>query len=234
MEEIVADNLLHSLQELLPNEFEVFKLKLQNTRLENEPPQITRRQLHEATPVQMTDLLLRHYGQISAVLLTLKILKKMNLELLVQKLKSALVPESLSSQQLEPSLTQTNWVPAGAKQGRRVRLMAISAGRLQNLGGSVWLREGLRSSGKERPEPGVQHPLRGQGARPLLCASSPGEKEKITPASAQATADAETVSAAKASALTAGPPTHAFTAGPPTHALTAGPPLLTLETLSDS
>ncbi|XP_054990087.1 pyrin [Sorex araneus] len=152
MEEIVADNLLHSLQELLPNEFEVFKLKLQSTHLENEPPRISRSQLHDATPVQVTGLLLWHYGQIPAVLLTLKILKKMNLEQLIQKLMSALVPESLSSQQPEPSLTQTNWGPAGAKQGRPIRRIASSAGRLQNLGGSVRLREGLRSSGKERPK----------------------------------------------------------------------------------
>ncbi|XP_055991098.1 pyrin [Sorex fumeus] len=190
MAETMTDHLLHSLEGLLPKEFAKFKYKLKNTDLK---PRIPWGHLHEEiTPVQLADLLLSHYGQSTAVLLTLHILRKMNQNLLAEQLHRALVQELLSDWWQEPSLTRTKQAPAGAGQGSTIRRNASSAGQLQNLCGSVRLRENLQGSGKKRPkslessipwgdkEPAHYLPLLMQGRREKKTSSAPAGKSGMT------------------------------------------------------
>ncbi|XP_023611041.1 pyrin isoform X2 [Myotis lucifugus] len=88
-----SDYLLHSLEELVPYDFEKFKFKLQNTSLEKEQQRIPRGLLPSARPVKLADLLLNHYGEKYAVQLTLQILRAMNQHLLAEELHRAIDPE---------------------------------------------------------------------------------------------------------------------------------------------
>ncbi|XP_019488407.1 PREDICTED: pyrin isoform X1 [Hipposideros armiger] len=88
-----SDHLLHSLEELLPYDFEKFKFKLQNTSLEKEHPRIPRGQLQTARQVKLANLLVSHYGERCAVQLTLKVLKAINQHLLAEELHRAIGPE---------------------------------------------------------------------------------------------------------------------------------------------
>ncbi|XP_054445461.1 pyrin [Pteronotus mesoamericanus] len=88
-----SDYLLHSLEELVPYDFEKFKFKLQNTSMEKEHPRIPRGQLQTARPVKLATLLLTHYGEKCAVQLTLQVLRAINQNLLAEELHRAIGPE---------------------------------------------------------------------------------------------------------------------------------------------
>ncbi|KAM5330200.1 LOW QUALITY PROTEIN: pyrin [Glossophaga mutica] len=88
-----SDHLLHSLEELVPYDFEKFKFKLQNTSLEKEHPRIPRGQLQTARPVKLATLMLTHYGEKCAVRLTLQVLRAINQHLLAEELHMAIGPE---------------------------------------------------------------------------------------------------------------------------------------------
>ncbi|XP_028001472.2 pyrin isoform X1 [Eptesicus fuscus] len=90
-----SDYLLHSLEELVPYDFEKFKFKLQNTSLEKEQQRIPRGLLPTARPVKLATLLLSHYGEKCAVQLTLQVLRAMNQHLLAEELHRAVDPEYL-------------------------------------------------------------------------------------------------------------------------------------------
>lgn len=87
-----SDHLLHSLEELVPYEFEKFKFKLQNSSLEKEHPRIPRGQLQTARQVKLASLLVTHYGERCAVQLTLQVLKAINQHLLAEELHRATDP----------------------------------------------------------------------------------------------------------------------------------------------
>ncbi|KAF6271591.1 MEFV innate immuity regulator, pyrin [Rhinolophus ferrumequinum] len=88
-----SDHLLHSLEELVPYDFEKFKFKLQNTSLEKEHPRIPRGQLQTARQVKLASLLVSHYGEKCAVQLTLQVLKAINQHLLAEELHRAIDQE---------------------------------------------------------------------------------------------------------------------------------------------
>ncbi|VFV20856.1 pyrin isoform 1 [Lynx pardinus] len=89
------DHLLHSLEGLVPNDFERFKFKLQNTSLEKDQSRIPRGQLQKARPVRLATLLITHYGEECAVRLTLQVLRAINQNFLAEELHKATDPESL-------------------------------------------------------------------------------------------------------------------------------------------
>lgn len=84
-----SDYILHSLEELVPYDFEKFKFKLQNTSLEKEQQRIPRGLLPTARPVKLASLLLSYYGEKCAVQLTLQVLRAMNQHLLAEELHRA-------------------------------------------------------------------------------------------------------------------------------------------------
>lgn len=86
----LSDHLLYSLDGLPLDDFKRFKFTLQNCSLEKEQPRIPRGQLQLATPVDLAQLLLTHYGETSAVRLTLQILRAINQNLLADELHKAL------------------------------------------------------------------------------------------------------------------------------------------------
>nr|KAF6366630.1 MEFV innate immuity regulator, pyrin [Pipistrellus kuhlii] len=84
-----SDYILHSLEELVPYDFEKFKFKLQNTSLEKEQQRIPRGLLPTARPVKLASLLLSYYGEKCAMQLTLQVLRAMNQHLLAEELHRA-------------------------------------------------------------------------------------------------------------------------------------------------
>lgn len=84
-----SDHLLHSLEGLVPNDFERFKFKLQNTSLEKDQSRIPRGQLQKARPVRLATLLITHYGEECAVRLTLQVLRAINQNFLAEELHKA-------------------------------------------------------------------------------------------------------------------------------------------------
>uniref|UniRef100_A0A667IJM8 Pyrin n=1 Tax=Lynx canadensis TaxID=61383 RepID=A0A667IJM8_LYNCA len=87
-----SDHLLHSLEGLVPNDFERFKFKLQNTSLEKDQSRIPRGQLQKARPVRLATLLITHYGEECAVRLTLQVLRAINQNFLAEELHKATDP----------------------------------------------------------------------------------------------------------------------------------------------
>uniref|UniRef100_A0A8C9JY24 Pyrin n=1 Tax=Panthera tigris altaica TaxID=74533 RepID=A0A8C9JY24_PANTA len=87
-----SDHLLHSLEGLVPNDFERFKFKLQNTSLEKDQSRIPRGQLQKARPVKLATLLITHYGEECAVRLTLQVLRAINQNFLAEELHKATDP----------------------------------------------------------------------------------------------------------------------------------------------
>nr|KAF6366629.1 MEFV innate immuity regulator, pyrin [Pipistrellus kuhlii] len=90
-----SDYILHSLEELVPYDFEKFKFKLQNTSLEKEQQRIPRGLLPTARPVKLASLLLSYYGEKCAMQLTLQVLRAMNQHLLAEELHRAVDSEYL-------------------------------------------------------------------------------------------------------------------------------------------
>ncbi|XP_077618694.1 pyrin isoform X3 [Crocuta crocuta] len=91
-----SDHLLYSLEGLVPNDFERFKFKLQNTSLEKDHySRIPRGQLQAARPVKLASLLITHYGEEYAVRLTLQVLRAINQNFLAEELHKATGPECL-------------------------------------------------------------------------------------------------------------------------------------------
>nr|XP_055195541.1 pyrin [Nyctereutes procyonoides] len=90
-----SDHLLDSLEELLPNDFEKFKFKLQNTSVEKDHSRIPRGQVQNAKPVKLANLMINHYGEENAVRLTLQVLRAINQNLLAEELDKAIGPEYL-------------------------------------------------------------------------------------------------------------------------------------------
>nr|XP_019570386.1 PREDICTED: pyrin isoform X1 [Rhinolophus sinicus] len=122
-----SDHLLHSLEELVPYDFEKFKFKLQNTSLEKEHPRIPRGQLQTARQVKLASLLVTHYGEKCAVQLTLQVLKAINQHLLAEELHRATDPEypisctncstmSCSSGEKKPKSLRIPGDPEGERQ----------------------------------------------------------------------------------------------------------------------
>lgn len=87
-----SDHLLYSLEGLVPNDFERFKFKLQNTSLEKDHSRIPRGQLQTARPVKLASLLITHYGEEYAVRLTLQVLRAINQNFLAEELHKATGP----------------------------------------------------------------------------------------------------------------------------------------------
>uniref|UniRef100_A0A8C0LPR6 Pyrin n=1 Tax=Canis lupus dingo TaxID=286419 RepID=A0A8C0LPR6_CANLU len=85
-----SDHLLDSLEELLPNDFEKFKFKLQNTSVEKDHSRIPRGQVQNAKPVKLANLMINHYGEENAVRLTLQVLRAINQNLLAEELDKAI------------------------------------------------------------------------------------------------------------------------------------------------
>lgn len=92
MAKTLGDHLLNTLEELLPYDFEKFKLKLQNTSLEKGHSRIPRGHMQMARPVKLAELLLKHYGEEYAVRLTLQILLATNQRQLAEELRKATGP----------------------------------------------------------------------------------------------------------------------------------------------
>uniref|UniRef100_A0A7N5JWH9 Pyrin n=1 Tax=Ailuropoda melanoleuca TaxID=9646 RepID=A0A7N5JWH9_AILME len=89
------DHLLDSLEELVSDDFEKFKFKLQNTSLERDHFRIPRGQLQNAKPVKLASLMITSYGEEYAVKLTLQVLRAINQNLLAEELVRAIGPEYL-------------------------------------------------------------------------------------------------------------------------------------------
>lgn len=83
MANTLGDHLLNTLEDLLSDDFDKFKFKLQNAS------GIARSHMQEAKPVMLTRLLLNHYGEEYAVRLTLQILQAINQRQLAEKLRKA-------------------------------------------------------------------------------------------------------------------------------------------------
>ncbi|OBS82381.1 hypothetical protein A6R68_23619 [Neotoma lepida] len=98
MAKTLGDHLLHTLEELLPYDFEKFKFKLQNTSLEKGHSRIPRGHLQMARPVKLASLLLAYYGEKYAVRLTLQILRATNQRLLAEELRKATGSEHLTEE----------------------------------------------------------------------------------------------------------------------------------------
>ena len=106
-----SDHLLDSLEELLPNDFEKFKFKLQNTSVEKDHSRIPRGQVQNAKPVKLANLMINHYGEENAVRLTLQVLRAINQNLLAEELDKAVGP---GKQVPCPFLSQCNcWLFMG-------------------------------------------------------------------------------------------------------------------------
>uniref|UniRef100_A0A452R9X1 Pyrin n=1 Tax=Ursus americanus TaxID=9643 RepID=A0A452R9X1_URSAM len=84
------DHLLDSLEELVSDDFEKFKFKLQNTSLEKDHFRIPRGQLQNAKPVRLASLMITSYGEEYAVKLTLQVLRAINQNLLAEELVRAI------------------------------------------------------------------------------------------------------------------------------------------------
>lgn len=105
-----SDYLLHSLEELVPYDFEKFKFKLQNTSLEKEQQRIPRGLLPTARPVKLATLLLSHYGEKCAVQLTLQVLRAMNQHLLAEELRRAVDPgKQAPTSPALPAVHEVGW-----------------------------------------------------------------------------------------------------------------------------
>ncbi|XP_048858153.1 NACHT, LRR and PYD domains-containing protein 12-like [Brienomyrus brachyistius] len=98
----LADLLLGYLEELSDDDLKKFKWKLSNTRYEDSKlPPYSRVKVLDI--IDFTDLMIRSYGEVGALKVTLEILKNMNLNDLVQRLNEDLQKGAIMSERPKPT-----------------------------------------------------------------------------------------------------------------------------------
>ncbi|XP_047693982.1 pyrin isoform X3 [Prionailurus viverrinus] len=153
-----SDHLLHSLEGLVPNDFERFKFKLQNTSLEKDQSRIPRGQLQKARPVRLATLLITHYGEECAVRLTLQVLRAINQNFLAEELHKATDPESLIQESGADGSAMS--CSSGENKPKGLRIPDVLEGDRQRQSG-----DGAPSLPSSQPEAGRGTQKKPQGKR---------------------------------------------------------------------
>uniref|UniRef100_A0A8C9JYG8 Pyrin n=1 Tax=Panthera tigris altaica TaxID=74533 RepID=A0A8C9JYG8_PANTA len=153
-----SDHLLHSLEGLVPNDFERFKFKLQNTSLEKDQSRIPRGQLQKARPVKLATLLITHYGEECAVRLTLQVLRAINQNFLAEELHKATDPESLIQESGADGSAMS--CSSGENKPKGLRIPDVLEGDRQRQSG-----DGAPSLPSSQPEAGRGTQKKPQGKR---------------------------------------------------------------------